>query len=126
MGREFVAMSPHRGMGEFDQAAVGRMFATMIEADACIVLISGRGFIGGMLMPIYFCPDKVMAEEHFLWSRNGSGRSLVKAFELVAKKHGASFAYVSTLENDKADTASRFMQLIGYTPIERRYLKELT
>lgn len=124
MGREFVAMSPHRGMGEYDAAAVERMFAFLIESPVGLLLVNGEGFIGGVLSPVYFCPDKVMAEEHFWWARKG-GRDLLRAFEAEARARGAAFVSMSTLINEKSSLADRIVTRMGFVPIERRYLKEL-
>jgi hypothetical protein len=124
MGREFVAMSPHSFMGEFNPEAVVRMFRFMIDTPTCLLLVSDDGMIGGTLAPVFFSPGALMAEENFLWAR-GSGRSLVRAFEARAKEMGATFSYVSTLENEKAEKATKFMGLLGYRMIERRYVKEL-
>lgn len=125
MGKEFVAMSPHRGMGAFDAQAVERMFAFLIDEPVGLLLVNGDGFIGGVLQPVYFCPDKIMAEEHFWWARKG-GRDLLRAFEKKAREMGASFVSMSTLINDRADIAQRIVTRMGFEPIERRYLKELT
>ena len=125
IGREFVAMSPHRILGEFDPEAVARMFGFMIDNPAtCVLLTNDCGLIGGIMTGVYFCPTEMMMEELF-WFAHKGGRDLLKAFEKKAREMGADYIYLSTLENAKADVATRMAQGMGFQPIERRYMKVL-
>lgn len=115
-------MSPHRPMGDFDPGAVARMLAFLI--DNGLVLTNGHGAIGGMLAPVYFAPEKKVMEEAFWFSHRG-GRDLLKEFNRASKAMGADFVAISTLENDRQPLVDRLVTVIGFRPMERRYLKEL-
>lgn len=125
MGKEFHAMSPHVGMGEYDEAAIERLLIYLIENDQGVVLWNGTGVIGGLMAPVYFNPDKMMLEEAFWFARKG-GRELLKEFQAKAREMGADFVLLSTLVNDFAPVVDRIVTRMGYAPIERRWLKELT
>jgi hypothetical protein len=70
IGTKFHAMSPHKWMGEFDGAAIGRMLAFLIDNPAGLVVTNGEGVIGGMMSPVYFNPSK---ENGNGYSTHGAG-----------------------------------------------------
>lgn len=125
MGRSFHSMAPHRPMGDFDAYAVGMMLSFLIESPTALILKSDEGAIGGVIAPVYFNPAKKIMEEAFWWSLRG-GRSLLSAFEKEASIMGADFITLSTLENEKTCVIDRVVTRMGFRPIERRYLKELS
>lgn len=124
MGTKFHAMSPHKWMGEFDDAAIGRMLAFLIDNPAGLVVTNGEGVIGGMMSPVYFNPSKWMMEESF-WFAGSGGRDLLKAFNTEARGMGADYVLLSTLENDKSHVIDRVVTRMGFVPLERRYVKGL-
>lgn len=123
-GRAFHAMSPHKGMAEYDGEAIARMLAFLIENPAGLLLINETGMIGGMIAPVYFNPAKMMMEESFWWAKGG-GMDLLDAFCREARLMGADFVMLSTLENEHSDRIGRKMTETGFSPFERRYVKEL-
>lgn len=124
MGRRFHAMSPHKGMGEYDAAAVGRVLAFMIVSPQSVVLTNGDGVIGGTLSPVYFNPAKWQLEENFWWAERG-GQDLLAGLFDWGRERGASFLMMSTLENDRSDVIDRLMCRKGFVMLERRYMKEI-
>lgn len=124
MGEKFHAMSPHKGLGEYDKSSMARVLKFMIENDNCVVLANDQGLIGGTLSPVYFNPSILLMEENFWWASAG-GQDLREEFEKAAQQMGAKFVLMSTLENEKADIIDRLMKRKGYRGIERRHLKEL-
>jgi hypothetical protein len=122
MGREFHAMSPHTMLGAYDETAVANMLRYLI--DNGLVMTNGAGCLGGLIAPVYFNPQVAVMEEAFWWSK-ANGQELREAFEAEAKQMGAKFCMFSTLENDRSAAIDRVMRRNGYTPIERRYMKEL-
>jgi hypothetical protein len=124
MGREFLAMSPHAALGEYDMMAVAKMFSFMIASPQSVLLTNGDGLIGGVVTPVYFAPGKWMLEESFWWAVRG-GRELLAAFEREGRLMGADFVLLSTLENGRAAVIDRVVSRMGYRLLERRYVKEL-
>jgi len=122
MGAKFHAMSPHAFLGEYDRQGIANLLSYM--AANAILLTNGEGIIGGIIAPVYFAPTRLMAEESFLWAHKG-GFDLLTAFEEEAKRRGASFVLMSTLENGKVRAMDRMMTRSGYRAVERRYIKEL-
>lgn len=124
IGRKFHAMSPHKPVGPFDAEAVGRVLAMLIAHPDGLVMTNGVGVIGGMIAAVYFSPGVKMMEEHFWWAASG-GKDLLRAFETVSRGMGADYVMLSTLENDKSPAIDRVVSRMGFTPIERRYMKNL-
>ena len=124
MGQLFHEMSPHHGMGEYDKKAIARMLRFMIGNEAALVLTNGSGVIGGVMAPVYFNPSMLMMEEAFWWAKKG-GRNLLKEFIAESRKMGADYVLLSTLENKMQKVVDRIVTREGFSPLERRYLKEL-
>lgn len=125
MGKKFHAMSPHRGMGEYDALAMSRVIRFMIESDHATVLTNGTGVIGGVLSPVYFNPSVLQLEESFWWAKKGGGE-LLTALEEWGIAKGAQYIMLSTLENKRALVIDRVIRRRGYKMLERRYSRELT
>lgn len=126
LGRKFHAMSPHMGMGEYDEGGVARVVSFMIESPQSVVLFNGTGVIGATYAPVYFCPSKWMCEENFWFSDDRGGFELLEGLIVHAEGWGASHVCLSTLENEKARVIDRLLTRKGFKAIERRYILELT
>lgn len=124
MGEKFHAMSPHKGMGSYDRAAMSRVLSFMIGSEQCAVFTNGSGVIGGTLSPVYFNPAKWQLEENYWWA-NGGGNELLEELIGWATNWGASFIMLSTLENDRSKVIDRYLKRKGFVILERRYMKEL-
>ena len=125
LGKKFHGMSPHRDMGEFDEAGIARMLAFMIESPQSVVLVNGTGVIGATYAPIYFCPSQWMCEENY-WYADAGGAELLDGLIEHARGWGATHICLSTLENRMSRVIDRLLTRKGFTPVERRYIKELS
>lgn len=124
MGRRFLAMAPHNPVGDYDEAAVARTLAFLIDNPNGLLVRNETGMLGGFLAPVFFSPGVLLMEENFWWA-NGGGQDLRRYFEAEAKTMGAHFSMFTVLENDRIESINRVMKRDGYLPIERRYMKEL-
>lgn len=88
---------------------------------AGVILISDKGMIGGLLSPVPFAPQLVVAVELFWW---GDGK-LKKDFEAWAKERGAKAVQFSALADDRSDIMARLFRRDGFRPVETGYLKDL-
>lgn len=102
-----------------DEAAT-EIYARNVMAGGVIIL-SDTGMIGGLLSPVPFAPDLVVAVELFWW---GDGQ-LKKAFESWARESGAKAVQFSALADDRSDIMARLFRRDGYRPVETGYLKDL-
>lgn len=125
LGKKFHGMSPHKDMGEFDEAGIAKVLEFMIESPQSVVLFNGSGVLGATYAPVYFCPSKWMCEENF-WYADAKGGDLLDELIEHARGFGASHICLSTLENDMSRVIDRFLTRKGFKAVERRYLKELS
>lgn len=124
MGAKFHAMSPHKFMGEYDEAGIARMLRFMVESPQAVLLTNGEGLIGGTYAPVYFAPSTWMIEENFWWAGK-DGFGLLDNLLDHAKGWGAAFCLLSTLENERSPAIGRLLKSKGFRLMERRYIKEL-
>lgn len=122
MAEQFFHASPYSGV-LFDRPAVQATFYNLIE-HGCVLVTDG-GFIAGMLSPLVFSPEVVVATEIAWWAPNGGGTELREAFEEWAKSKGAAAVQMSTLNNHYAQKLASNLSENGYTPVEVAYLKAL-
>lgn len=54
------------------------------------VKITDGGFIAGLIAPMPFSPDHIIAHEVLWWASDNSGARLMRAFRQWAKEQGAS------------------------------------
>lgn len=124
MAAEFYAIAPHRALGEFREHAVENVARFLIEHEFGLVLMDGQGCVGGLLSPLYFDPQRHIAEITTIWGRKRA-RELRRAFENEASAMGADYVVCSILENERAAAMDRVMGIEGYAPLERRYIKRV-
>lgn len=124
MGRRFHAMSPHKPFGAYDHKAVTNVLSFLIANPDGLVVTNGDGAIGGFIAPLYFDPSRRAMEEAFWWASSG-GKDLLTAFEAESRKMGASLLFMSGLENEHVKAIDRVFRRAGFSPVERRYVKEL-
>lgn len=98
-----------------------RDIASRILDDGVIFLAPG-GMIWGLVVPLYYKPDHLEANEIFWWSDGGHGLSLVRAFEAWGVEQGAKSIVMSSKANiDPA--VPRWLERRGYAPREQTYVK---
>ena len=111
MMRRFVAQTGRRGTFRAD--LVEQTMRLLMEGG--ILLVSGRGMIGGLIMPLWQTGEPV-AHEFFWW---GDAR-LLAAFEEAARDRGATAIHMAALEGRVA----RHYERRGYRKLETIWLKE--
>jgi len=117
-GSRFHAIS---GMAApFDAAAVAALLGQLIDAEAGVILTSGRGAIGGVLSPAYCAPAWVMAVEMFWWAE-ADGLRLLRAFEDWGRENGANEIRMTSLAAQPR--AAEILARRGYAPAEVSHTK---
>ena len=111
MMRTFIAQTGRRG--EFQPESVARTMRLLIEGG--ILLVSDKGMIGGLLLPLWQTGEQV-AHEFFWW---GDAR-LLGAFEEMARERGATAIHMMALE----ERVARHYAKRGYRKLETVWLKE--
>lgn len=104
----------------YDQDAVSRLLAELIEADAGCLLVSDSGMIGGALVPAYCDPSWMMAVEMFWWA-DRDGLQLLHRFEEWAAENGAQEVRMTSLAS--LPRADAILRRKGYAPTEISYQK---
>lgn len=122
MAVKFVAASPYNSVTP-NLAHLEGLFHHLVEdPDKCIFVTEG-GFICGLLSPLFFAPEVVIATELAWWAEDGTGEALKSSFEDWAKHMGVSAAQFSTLNNQFAPQMAARLTEDGYTPVEVGYMK---
>jgi len=122
MARSFLAASPYRDIA-VDDSALRQVFQNLI-AQGCVI-VNERGFIAGMLTPLFFAPGITIATELAWWAPGADGTKLRELFEEWARNSGASAVQMSALNNEHASRLTGNLSRNGYTPIEVSYLKAI-
>lgn len=122
MGKAFLAASPYRDV-PIDETALRGVFRQLISGGC--VIVNERGFIAGMLTPLFFAPHIKVATELAWWAPGADGTKLRELFEAWAEDSGASAVQMSALNNEHAERLTGNLTRNGYTPVEVSYLKAL-
>lgn len=121
LGADFHSYSPWRDV-PFNPDATSEFVRKLI--DSGVVFMSDTGMIGGLLNPLYFNPEHVVAVELFWWATK-NGRELMQAFEEWAVENGAHSIQFSALGDDKADRMAQLFDRAGYRKVETGYYREV-
>jgi hypothetical protein len=121
LGAAFHAYSPHR-VFPFDAEAFADFAAKLIAAGG--VFLSEDGFCGGLLTPLYFSPETLVAAELF-WFAPSEGQALREAFEAWGVANGASAIQFTALVDDHERAIERIYRRAGYARVETGYLKRI-
>lgn len=122
MARKFVAASPYSGVEVSDATLEGLCYQI---AEAGCLIVSERGFVAGLLSPLFFAPEIRVATELAWWAEDGNGEALREAFEAWATASGAAAVQFSTLNNSFAPRLAATLTGAGYTPVEVAYIKAI-
>jgi len=114
-GREFHAAAALPCA--YDEGATAGFLAQLIDAGQP-VLMHERGFIGGVLTPVYCDPAWLVAIEMFWWAER-DGRQLLAAFEAEAKARGAREIRMTSLS--ALPRADGLLRRLGYAATEISY-----
>lgn len=108
----------------FDREAAERLLLKMLDMGS--VFLNDHGFICGVLNPLTFNPDYVIAVELAWYCPEGDGQELKTEFENWAAEQGAILVQFSTLVNGYTEKIGELLIKDGYTPVEVSYVKEIT
>jgi len=113
----------HVKLSEDGVTAALSMLST--NPDAYFEMTDG-GAIGGMLTPLWFAPDVIVASELFWYSEQpGEGAKLRERFEAWAKDRGARFVQFSAQINEYEERLRRTLATQGYDAKEIGFIKEI-
>lgn len=119
LGAAFHAYCPYRDI-PLDRDAFAAFAGRMIEHG--VILLSEDGMIGGVLSPIYFNPEVVMATELFWWAGK-TGKQLREAFETWARENGAQGVQFTGLADEREATIRKVFDRAGYAAVEVGFIK---
>ena len=122
MAKKFIAYSPYKDV-PIDDDYMQSLFANLLEHGT--IITNGTGFICGMLTPLFFSPNVVIAAEMAWWSEGGNGQDLKRAFEDWARSKGAQAVQFSAFNNQFAPKMNELLTKSGYYPVEVGYIKAL-
>lgn len=102
-------------------------FRHMIESDDALLLVTEAldGAVGGLIYPHPFNHAQRVGQELFWWSEGREGLALFDAMEAEARKLGACFWTMITLDTIKPAATGRLYERRGYRRLEQSYIKEL-
>jgi len=124
--KQFFAQSPWREHVELSEDGVMGALAALRENPNAYLEINEHGAIAGMLTPLWFAPDVVIASELFWYSQKpGEGKALRERFEAWAKERGARFSHFSGMVNENEDRLRRTLRSQGYNDMEIGFIKEI-
>lgn len=108
-----------------EEGVAGALAMLSTNPDAYFVM-NEHGAIGGMLTPLWFAPDVIVASELFWYSeKSGEGASLRDGFEAWAKERGARFIQFSAMVNEHEERLRRTLGAQGYHAKEIGFIKEI-
>jgi hypothetical protein len=122
MAVKFISASPYRDV-EVNIDDLESLIRSLIEGG--ILFVTDRGFIAGVISPLFFAPAIHVAAELAWWSEDGMGEQLREAFEDEAIKRGAQAVQMSVLNNNFASRLTKTLAEDGYHPVEVSFLKAL-
>ncbi|MFN8758715.1 MAG: GNAT family N-acetyltransferase [Tagaea sp.] len=135
MGGRFFAFSPYARSVPFDPETVRAVLAEAIGTPHAFVWIAEvdgtiAGALLGVLAPLWFNPDALVATELAWWideeHRGGTlALRLHATFEEWADRAGAASVVMSDLVVPGAKSAGPLLERLGYRLVERTHLKEL-
>jgi GNAT superfamily N-acetyltransferase len=132
MGRHFYDASPYPEFAEYDEDAVGGVFARMIASDQAAIIVASYGdddpfgCIGLMLSPLFFAPGMTVCNELFWWvepEQRGCGMYLVEAGEEWARGKGADVLAMSAIVEMEGDRIARMYERRGMVRAETTFMK---
>ena len=96
----------------------------LVSNERGFIAVSEKGFLAGMLAPLYYNSAILEAHEVGWWSQDGQGARLLSAFEKWAVFHGANNVILSTLTSTDSRVKNLFARR-GYVTGETQLRKAL-
>ena len=117
---EFLSYHPVTSLFPRDLDAVEVALRRMIHDPNSVLLVHDRGAIGGFITPMWCSPGVLVATELFWWAE-GSGLSLMRAFEDWARECGADIVQMLMIMGRR--DVSFVYDRAGYSPVELSYVR---
>ncbi len=122
LAHKFHAYSIYKGI-PFNEEAARSFTLNIIDQGACF--FTGEGFVGGVIVPLYFNPKVRIATEIVWFSPSGGGRELREHFEVWAIGQDASMIQFSALASGDMDDVHRNLSKNGYDLAELTFIRRL-
>ena len=123
LSKKFHAESVYRHV-PFDEATVIENLNGALQGGG--VFVNDEGFAVGILVPLMFNKNILVAAELAWYCPDGDGRELKNALEVWAATRGAVASQFSVLNNGKSEKLTQYLVDDGYAPIEIAFVKGLT
>lgn len=122
----FFERSVWRDHVELNEEGVMAALTMLSSNPSAYFEMTDAGAIGGMLTPLWFSPDVLIASELFWYSEQlGEGAKLRERFEAWAKSKGARFIQFSAMANEHEERLRRTLATQGYHAKEIGFIKEI-
>lgn len=123
LARRFHAYSIYKEI-PFDEEATKAFVLNIIDQGVCF--FTSNGFVGGIVVPLYFNPKVLVSTELAWFSPDGGGRSLREYFEVWSVGQGASMVQFSALAAEDMDSVYKNLTQNEYQLSELTFTKRLT
>lgn len=123
LAKEFHKSSPYKDIPIGSDEVLAKVATSVLSIGT--IFFTDNGFIAGVLTPLLFNPDVLVASEVAWWSEDGQGAELMDAFEEWGREHGASIVQYAALNNDKLIEMDKKYTEYGYQLFEVSYTKAL-
>lgn len=124
--RRFFAGSVWADHVKLSEGGVAAALQALHDNPMAYVEINEHGAIGGVITPLWFSPETLVAAELFWYCETpGEGAKLRQRFEAWAKESGAKYVQMSCMINEHEDRLRRTLASQGYTAKEIGFIKDL-
>jgi len=123
--------APINGMGIPASDNIEEIVQNLLENENIICIEKeGKGVILGLLYPLYYNPEIIIAQELGWWVepeyRNTTiGIKLLKAFEKEAKNKGADKIMMIYLDSQSPENVNKMLTKLNYSSVEHSMVKDI-
>jgi hypothetical protein len=133
MGRNLHAATGDRAIAPYSEKDTATFFANLIGDGPGMALalddVTGTyGMMAGIVSPLYFNFSVTVCQELFIWAEPGHRGGfpyILWGIEQHAKARGADMMIMAASELLRPKPMQRLLEMSGYKPFERLYVKEL-
>lgn len=124
LARGFQAVSVWRDVA-LDPEAIERFFNGIAEQQDAFALVDKGGFVGGVIIPLWFAPQVKLGVELFWYCENpGEGSRYRETFERWARGRGADTLQFSCMLTDREPALRRMYRRAGFEAVEIGFRKK--